>query len=578
MNKRYELAEGLYENIFFTYNDKVLADGLGGASVGYVMDREIEAYYYEQLENPGLNTGDYMYSPITGRPVIPIINSIVKENNKEVVSALVIAVDINRLTQQLVDKKKEQNVHTMILDSNGLVFAADQSELELNLNFSENDEVKDFYKKMSETISGSGKFKLNGVEYIASFEKHEKYGFYIISYMQISHYMEKVDSLRFGINIVILLSIALTALVVYIIIKRLVKPIKEVSDTAQQIAEGNLTCKLLNIKSNDEIGELAKSFNTMVNSLKEMVAQLASSSEKVAASAEELSATSEQSSQVSLQVAEAVQEVAVGAEEQSKNTMDNSAMIEEITKQIGQVSMNTKQVVSSATVASEKANIGTKTIYSSISEIENVNKNIEDVGVKIRQLENSSTKIGQIVEVITQIAEQTNLLALNAAIEAARAGEHGQGFAVVAEEVRKLAEQSKESSIQIKQLVDTILEGTEQTVLSMYTTVEQSLKGMEAIKSVEETFLDIQNSIMEVSGQIQEVADATSKIDTTIGQIESNTKQIHSISTETASKTQEVAASMEEHLAAFEEISASSNSMAKLASELQDLVRKFKVN
>lgn len=466
----------------------------------------------------------------------------------------------------------------MILDSNGLVFAADQSELELNLNFSENDEVKDFYKKMSETISGSGKFKLNGVEYIASFEKHEKYGFYIISYMQISHYMEKVDSLRFGINIVILLSIVLTALVVYIIIKRLVKPIKEVSDTAQQIAEGNLTCKLLNIKSNDEIGELAKSFNTMVNSLKEMVAQLASSSEKVAASAEELSATSEQSSQVSLQVAEAVQEVAVGAEEQSKNTMDNSAMIEEITKQIGHVSMNTKQVVSSATVASEKANIGTKTIYSSISEIENVNKNIEDVGVKIRQLENSSTKIGQIVEVITQIAEQTNLLALNAAIEAARAGEHGQGFAVVAEEVRKLAEQSKESSIQIKQLVDTILEGTEQTVLSMDTTVEQSLKGMEAIKSVEETFLDIQNSIMEVSGQIQEVADATSKIDTTIGQIESNTKQIHSISTETASKTQEVAASMEEHLAAFEEISASSNSMAKLASELQDLVRKFKVN
>jgi methyl-accepting chemotaxis protein len=225
LNKRYELAEGLYENIFFKYNDKVLADGLGGASVGYVMDREIEAYYYEQLENPGLNTGDYMYSPITGRPVIPIINSIVKENNKEVVSALVIAVDINRLTQQLVDKNEEQNVHTMILDSNGLVFAADQSELELNLNFSENDEVKDFYKKMSETISGSGKFKLNGVEYIASFEKHEKYGFYIISYMQISHYMEKVDSLRFGINIVILLSIVLTALVVYIIIKRLVKPI-----------------------------------------------------------------------------------------------------------------------------------------------------------------------------------------------------------------------------------------------------------------------------------------------------------------------------------------------------------------
>ena len=369
-----------------------------------------------------------MYSPISGRPTLPIVNSIIDETTKQVLSALVIPVDVNRLTEQLVNGNGEQSAHTMILDPTGLVIAADNSDLELKLDFSKNDEVKDFFKNMSETTSGSGNFTLNGVENIASYVQHEKYGFYILSYMPVSQYMGKVDALESGIIKVIILSIALAGLVVFFIVKRLVKPIKIVSETAQQIAAGNLTSDLLNIKSKDEIGELAKSFNTMFLSLREIVAQLGSSSEKVAASAEELSATSEQSSLVSKQVAEAIHQVAVGAEDQSKNTLDNSAMIGEITNRVRQVSMNTQHVASSAAIASEKANIGAKAIYSSISEIENINKNIHDVGVKIRKLGDSSTEIGQIVGVITQIADQTNLLALNAAIEAARAGEHGQRF------------------------------------------------------------------------------------------------------------------------------------------------------
>src|SRR5690606_4003013 len=139
---RFHKADGLYENIFFTYDHKVLLDGVGGASVGYVMDHELEDYYYRQLENPGLDTGDYMYSPITQRPVIPIVNSIVDEQTQEVISAFVIPIDMNKLTEDLVKSTEGQAMGTMILDAQGLVIAADDADLALNLNFSQRDEMK----------------------------------------------------------------------------------------------------------------------------------------------------------------------------------------------------------------------------------------------------------------------------------------------------------------------------------------------------------------------------------------------------------------------------------------------------
>ena len=170
------------------------------------------------------------------------------------------------------------------------------------------------------------------------------------------------------------------------------------------------------------------------------------------------------------------------------------------------------------------ANTGATTIHSSVTEIKTVNDNIHNVGEKIRYLGERSKEIGQVVGVITQIAEQTNLLALNAAIEAARAGEHGRGFAIVAQEVRKLADQSKISSEQIKKLVNDILTETDQIVLSMDDTVNQSTKGIEAIKSVEQTFNDIQSSFNGVTRQIKEVSYATLQMNDAIEQISSNIK------------------------------------------------------
>ena len=577
LEKKFSTASGLYENIFFTYDDKVLADGIGGKSVGYIMDKKLEDYYYKQLENPGLATGHYMYSPLSGRPTLPIVNSIVDDFTKQVLSTFVIPVDVNKLTDELVKGSSQQNVGTMILDPYGLVIASDQADQALDLNFSKQNGMKGFYEKMIDKNSGQGNFTLNGVKNIAHYEKNEKFGLYVISYMPVEQYMGKVDELKSGIIKVIIWSVVLSSIAVLMVISTIVKPVKLLSKTAHKIALGDLTAEQINIKNNDEIGDLAESFNIMLLNLRDMVKQLSLTSETVAASAEEFSATSEQSSVISKQVAEAIQQVAVGAEDQSHNALSSSDMVKEVTNGVRKVSENTQDVAKSAAQTAEKANTGAKTIYSSITKIKTVNENIHNVGEKIKYLGERSKEIGQFVGVITQIAEQTNLLALNAAIEAARAGEHGRGFAVVAKEVRKLAEQSKESSEQIKGLVNFILRETEQTVLSMDDTVKQSTKGIEAIKSVEQTFNDIQSSFNVVTGQINEVSSATQQMNEAIERISSNINQITRISIETASQTQEVSADMEEQLASSEEIATSANSMAKLAEELQKLVQKFKV-
>jgi len=577
LEERFRKADGLYENIFFTYDDKVFADGIGGASVGVEMDREREAYYYRQLENPGLDTGSYMYSPITGRPAIPIINSILDDETNRILATHVIPIDVNKLTENLVKSSEGQLMGTLILDAHGLVIAADKTDWALNLNFSEQEGLKGFFGEMRAAGSGGGKFVLDGTEYIASHLKHDRYGFHILTYMPVEQYMEKVSTLRLNIGGVIFVGTLVSAVAAFFIIRSLVHPIKRIAGSARRIADGDLTAQEVDLKSRDELGELAGAFNVMVARLKEMVQRIGVTSEKVAASAEEFRTVSGQSAEVSRQVADAVQKVTAGTEEQSRHISSSAAQIREISDGIRNISENAQDVSALASTAAGKAHAGAQTVYASISEINAVGENIRLLSGKIRHLGERSQEIRQIVNVITQIANQTNLLALNASIEAARAGEQGRGFAVVAQEVRKLADQTTESSDQIKALIDDILGETEQAVQAMEEAVAQSSRGIGAIHSVEQTFGDIQQSVSEVNLRIQEVASATEQMSAAIEQIAANIREVGNISMETAAQTQQVSAAMEEQLASTEEISSSAREMARLAEELRLVVRQFRI-
>lgn len=388
------------------------------------------------------------------------------------------------------------------------------------------------------------------------------------------------DNVQTTIIMVAVVSIIafILAIVIGLIISRMIsKPIVKITEAAEIVASGDLSIGEINIKNRDETGVLAQAFNQMVQSLKNLIDQVRVSSEQVASSSEELNASAEQTSAATEHIAVSVQQVATGTMQQAQSIEETSVGINEMARGVEQISNNAQQVHTVTKDASEKATNGNKTIQNAVKQMNSINASIEELSYVITGLGEQSNQIGQIVQVISDIAAQTNLLALNAAIEAARAGEQGRGFAVVADEVRKLAEQSSGSADQISQLIGSIQSETTKAIQSMSSATVEVQNGIELVHTAGDAFEDIQRSIYEVTKQIGDVSAAAEQISASTEEMVASIDIIRSIAEESSANTQNVSSATEEQLASMEEITASANSLSQMAEELQSLVSTFKV-
>jgi methyl-accepting chemotaxis protein len=391
----------------------------------------------------------------------------------------------------------------------------------------------------------------------------------------ISHAVRSSDAIIIVVSLISLLAcIAVSILLAASIIRPIMRVTRQLKDISE--GDGDLT-RQLEVKSNDEVGDLAKYFNKMVDNLRNIMRQVGIGAEQVAASSEELTASAEQTSRSTEHIAVAMQDVSAGSERQVQSVAESSKFIAEMSQGLNQITDNTQQVSDSVIQASEVAAEGSVSIHSVVDQMESINKQILRLSDMIAVLGQRSQEVEEIVSVIRGIAGQTNLLALNAAIEAARAGEHGRGFAVVADEVRKLAEESSKSAQQISDMVQSIQEDTQAAVVSMNGTTEEVRKGMNTVADAGKSFEQIQRAVGKVNGQVQEVSAAVQQISAETELVVQSIATIDEIAASTASGTQNVAAAAQEQLASMEEITSSAVSLSKMAEDLQALVGQFKV-
>ena len=361
----------------------------------------------------------------------------------------------------------------------------------------------------------------------------------------------------------------------WLISKMISENMKKIVENIEEVAEGNLTIKDIDIDSLDETGLTGIAFNKMVKKVKEMIEKINSLSEKLATSSEELTASAEQSAQATNQVAISISDVAEGADRQVSAVDEAAAIMQQMSTGIRQVADNANVMTETTNQTTKAAQNGGKSVETAVSQMIHIEATVSSSAHIVENLGQRSKEIGQIIDTISGIARQTNLLALNAAIEAARAGEQGRGFAVVAEEVRKLAELSQESAGQITQMISDIQGETDKAVSAMRDGQREVKVGTEVVTAAGQSFAEIEKLIGQLANQMQEIQLETERMSSGSQKIVSSVGDINQISKDAAIQTQAVSAATEQQSASIQEIAAASQHLAKMAQELQGTIQSF---
>ncbi len=412
---------------------------------------------------------------------------------------------------------------------------------------------------------------------------------------------------------------------------QMMKRLNKIADAFDQIADGDLTVEI-QVKSDED--RLAQALNAMTTNLRQMVGQVADSASSLGAASSQLASAAEQAGQATSQIATTIQQVAKGSTQQTQAVTQTAAAVEQMSRAIdgvargaqeqanavakasaltAQISQAIEQVAHSAQSGAEAsvqaattAQAGARTVEQTIQGMATIKAKVGLSAEKVQEMGRRSQQIGAIVETIDDIASQTNLLALNAAIEAARAGEHGKGFAVVADEVRKLAERASAATKEIGELIRSIQHTVAEAVAAMEEGAREVEMGVSRAGEAGQALAEIRRVVEAVNQQVGAIAAAAQHMaassnelvvamDAVSAVVEENTaateemaagsgevtqaiEHIASVSQENSAAVEEVSAAAEEMSAQVEEVTASAQALSEMAQSLQELVARFRLS
>lgn len=542
------------------------------------------AYIKSALEGNS-NISDVLISAVTGEPVIMVAVPIQK--NGVIVGALIGRKDANLLSEIVSDLGYGETGYSYMINKEGVVIAHPDHEKVIN-QFSPIVEAEsntalsslaDLFSKIIVSEKGISTYNYDGNTLYASYQAIEGTEWFMVITANKNEVLSSIYELRTIIFISTIIILLISIVFVFFIGNSFVKPIINTVNYAKKIADLDITENVSSkyLKRRDEIGTLSISLQSMKDSLFGIIYDINNCAEQLSSSSEEMTATTEQSSETVSEISITVTEIARGASEQAELTQTGAekadvlgSFIEkdqEYLKKMNQVTIEMEDIVSKGMEDIDYLSEKTKDNSIAGTEIQQV----------IMKTDSSAKKIGNASNVIASIADQTNLLALNAAIEAARAGDAGKGFSVVAEEIRKLAEQSADSTKEIDIAIADLLKNSDNAVLTIEKMLGVIEKQAESVEINRENYLLIKESIYSVAGAVENLNESGTNMQNMKVNILEAMQSLSAIAEENSASTQEVTASMEEQSASMIEIANASEELAKLAENLQDTIHKFRI-
>lgn len=570
-----------YEFIYVTDAEGMLKASTSDVSVEDYSEYDYsDGEWYIDAKNGQNHISESTYiSSLTNNPCITVAVPIIR--NGETIGVLGGDINLNGLQEIVSNIKIGNEGYGYLVDASGTYIAhPDFEEKVLNgESGEENPAVKDALKGINDTKVYTNK---SNVDMFSSTNFIEKTSWGIVTEQPYQQAFSELNSLLLNSLILILIVTVIVIVIALLAAKNISNPITKLSQMIERLSKYDLTFdkdskteKYLNRK--DEIGTISRAIRTMRKNFITLIRNISDMSQQVASSSEELTATSQQSSVVAEEIAKTIEEIANGANEQAKNTDNGAGNINKLGNLIEQNQVYISDLNDSTKEVHILKNEGIESLKDLTNKTEQSNSLSKEVNQVIIKTNESASKIENASQMIKNIADQTNLLALNAAIEAARAGEAGKGFAVVADEIRKLAEESTIFTEEITSIIQELIGKTSDAVGKM----KESGEIMKAqTKSVEITNLKFEG----INEAIEKMKDAIKNINYSGREMEAKKVEIieiienlSAISQENAAGTEQASASIEEQTASMEEIATASQSLAKLATEMQENILKFKI-